>query len=313
LHKSYNIQLAKGYNVVRIYCKDNNGISSLPEYLSLYGVGNDTKPNLYLITIGESKFKDSQYNLTYAAKDAKDVATLFAKSKNYKKVITKTLTNEQVNKENIAALGNFLDQAGINDEVMIFVAGHGVLDENLDYFFASYDLDFNDPNKRGIAYEDLEGLLDGIKPLKKVLLIDACHSGEIDKEEVELLATNEVQEGEIQFRAVGNSVKPKLGMQNTSELTKALFTDLRKGTGATVISSAGGGEYAMESGEWKNGLFTYCMLKGIETKAADFNSDGEIWLKELQEYVQTQVSELSGGKQQPTSRIENSVLDYRIW
>jgi uncharacterized caspase-like protein len=196
---------------------------------------------------------------------------------------------------------------------MIFIAGHGVLDENLDYFFASYDMDFNNPNQRGIAYEDLEGLLDGIKPLKKVLLIDACHSGEIDKEEVELLATNEVQVGEIQFRAVGNSVKPKLGMQNTSELTKALFTDLRKGTGATVISSAGGGEYAMESGEWKNGLFTYCMLKGIETKAADQNGDGEIWLKELQEYVQTQVSELSGGKQQPTSRIENSVLDYRVW
>jgi hypothetical protein len=313
LHKSYNIQLAKGYNVVRIYCKDNNGISSLPEYLSLYGVGNETKPNLYLITIGESQFKQANYNLTYAAKDAHDVATLFTKSKVYGKVVTKTLTNEQVTKENIAALRSFLDQAGINDEVMIFIAGHGVLDENLDYFFASYDMDFNNPNQRGIAYEDLEGLLDGIKPLKKVLLIDACHSGEIDKEEVELLATNEVQEGEIQFRAVGNSVKPKLGMQNTSELTKALFTDLRKGTGATVISSAGGGEYAMESGEWKNGLFTYCMLKGIETKAADFNSDGEIWLKELQEYVQTQVSELSGGKQQPTSRIENSVLDYRIW
>ena len=43
------------------------------------------------------------------------------------------------------------------------------------------------------------------------------------------------------------------------------------------------------------------------------NNDGEIWLKELQEYVQTQVRELSGGMQQPTSRIENSVLDYRVW
>ncbi len=82
---------------------------------------------------------------------------------------------------------------------------------------------------------------------------------------------------------------------------------------ATVISSAGDGEYAMESGEWKNGLFTYCLLKGIETGEADLNKDGEIWLKELQKYVQTQVTELSGGKQQPTSRIENSILDYRVW
>jgi antitoxin component YwqK of YwqJK toxin-antitoxin module len=307
------VNLVKGKNKVQVSVLNQAGAESYKETFEIEcKVGKD-KPNLYLITIGESKFKQANYNLTYAAKDAHDVATLFTKSKVYEKVITKTLTNEQVTKENIAALRGFLDQAGINDEVMIFIAGHGVLDENLDYFFASYDMDFNNPNQRGIAYEDLEGLLDGIKPLKKVLLIDACHSGEIDKDEVVLLAANEVQEGEIQFRAVGNSVKPKLGMQNTSELTKALFTDLRKGTGATVISSAGGGEYAMESGEWKNGLFTYCMLKGIETKAADLNSDGEIWLKELQEYVQTQVSELSGGKQQPTSRIENSVLDYRVW
>ncbi len=307
------LNLVKGINKVQVSVLNQAGAESYKAAFDIECKAGKAKPNLYLITIGESKFRDENYNLTYAAKDAQDVASLFAGSNIYQKVIVKTLTNEQVTKENIEALRNFLDQADINDEVIIFIAGHGVLDENLDYFFASYDMDFNNPNQRGIAYEDLEGLLDGIKPLKKVLLIDACHSGEIDKEEVELLATAEVQEGEVQFRAVGNSVKPKLGMQNTSELTKQLFTDLRKGTGATVISSAGGGEYAMESGEWKNGLFTYCMIKGIKTKAADLNGDGEIWLKELQEYVQTQVKELSRGKQQPTSRIENNVLDYRVW
>ena len=70
--------------------------------------------------------------------------------------------------------------------------------------------------------------------------------------------------------------------------------------------------YAMENGEWKNGLFTYYLLKGVESGEADLNSDGEIWLKELQQYIQQQVVELSGGQQQPTSRIENSVLDYRV-
>ncbi|RLD22134.1 MAG: hypothetical protein DRI71_07900, partial [Bacteroidetes bacterium] len=269
------VNLVKGKNKVQVSVLNQAGAESYKETFEIECSAGKSKPDLYLITIGESKFKDSKFNLTYAAKDAQDVALLFAKSKNHEKVITKTLTNEQVTKENITALRSFLDQADINDEVMIFIAGHGVLDENLDYFFASYDMDFNNPSQRGIAYEDLEGLLDGIKPLKKVLLIDACHSGEIDKEEVELLAVNEEVGAEgIQFRAIGNTVKPKLGMQNTSELTKALFTDLRKGTGATVISSAGGGEYAMESGEWKNGLFTYCLLKGIETGEADLNKDG---------------------------------------
>jgi len=69
----------------------------------------------------------------------------------------------------------------------------------------------------------------------------------------------------------------------------------------------------MESGNWKNGLFTYCLLQGLESMDADLNNDGEIWLSELQKYVQNEVSKLSKGKQQPTSRIENNTLDYRVW
>ncbi|MDX1351310.1 MAG: transposase [Putridiphycobacter sp.] len=72
--------------------------------------------------------------------------------------------------------------------------------------------------------------------------------------------------GDIQFRAVGNTAKPKLGTQNTAELTKSLFTDLRKGTDAAVISSAGGMEFDMEGEDWQNGLFTYCFINGIKTK-----------------------------------------------
>jgi uncharacterized caspase-like protein len=197
---------------------------------------------------------------------------------------------------------------------MIFIAGHGVLDANLDYYFATYDMDFQQPQKRGLAYEDLESLLDGIKPLKKTLMIDACHSGEIDKDEVELAEADVKEEGDVQFRVVGNTASPKLGTQNTSELTKSLFTDLRKGTGATVISSAGGMEFAMEGDDWNNGLFTYCLINGIQTKAADYNGDnGEIWLSEIQQYVSEQVFELSGGRQQPTSRIENQTVDFRVW
>lgn len=92
-----------------------------------------------------------------------------------------------------------------------------------------------------------------------------------------------------------------------------LFTDLRKGTGATVISSSGGMKFAMEGDDWNNGLFTYCLINGIKSKEADLNKDGEIWLSELKQYVSEQVTKLSNGKQQPTSRIENQMLDYRVW
>jgi len=307
------VNLANGDNKVQVSVLNQAGAESYKETFQLeYTIGK-TKPNLFLVTIGESTFKQSDFNLTYASKDAKDMAELFKKSKAYENVYTKTLINEQVTKSNVANLKTFLAQANINDQVMIFIAGHGVLDQNLDYFFATYDMDFTNPSDKGLAYDDLEGILDGIKPLKKTLIIDACHSGEIDKKEVQLAQNETQKEGDIQFRAVGNTVAPKLGMQNTSELTKLLFTDLRKGTGATVISSAGGMEFAMESAEWKNGLFTYCLLNGITSNDADLNKDGEIWLSELQQYVGEQVKKLSGGKQQPTSRIENQIVDFRVW
>ncbi|UKN00254.1 caspase family protein [Paracrocinitomix mangrovi] len=307
------VDLAKGKNKVQVSVLNQAGAESYKETFEIECTAGKDKPDLYLITIGESEFQQSDFNLTYASKDAQDMANLLEKSKIYENVFTKTLINDQVTKEKVMALRAFTEKADINDEVMIFIAGHGVLDANLDYFFATYDMDFQNPQERGLAYEDLESLLDGIKPLKKTLLIDACHSGEIDKDEVQLAEADVQKEGDVQFRVVGNTASPKLGSQNTSELTKSLFTDLRKGTGATVISSAGGMEFAMEGDDWKNGLFTYCFIKGIQSKEADYNKDGEIWLSEIQQYVSQQVSELSGGRQQPTSRIENQTIDFRVW
>tara|TARA_B100000508_G_scaffold75230_1_gene58559 strand:- start:3260 stop:5962 length:2703 start_codon:yes stop_codon:yes gene_type:complete len=313
LNKTISVDLAKGNNKVQVSVLNQAGAESFKETFEVECTVGKKKANLYLITIGESKFEQSDFNLTYAAKDAKDIAALLPKSKVYDEVLTKTLTNDQVTRENVIGLQSFLEKADINDHVMIFLAGHGVLSAELDYYLATYDMDFAAPEKKGLMYEDLEGLLDGIKPLKKTLILDACHSGEIDKEEVELASAENTFKGDVQFRAVGKSVKSKLGSQNTLELTKSLFTDLRKGTGATVISSAGGMEFAMEGDDWNNGLFTYALLNGIKSGEADLNNDNEIWLSELKEYVGQQVTQLSNGKQQPTSRIENQTVDFRLW
>lgn len=311
--KDLLLQLARGKNKIQVSVLNTAGAESFKEGFEINCSAGKEIPDLYLITIGESKFKQSEFNLTYAAKDAQDIVDLLTKSVVYENVFTKTLVNKAVTRENVMGLKGFLENADINDQVIVFIAGHGVLDESLDYYLATYDMDFKSPAGRGLAYEDIEGLLDGIKPLKKTLLIDACHSGEIDKEEVELAAIESESEENIQFRVVGNTASPKIGTQNISALSKSIFGDLRKGTGATVISSAGGMEFAMEGEDWKNGLFTYCFLKGIQSGEADTNNDGEIWLSEVQEYVSYQVYLLSNGKQQPTSRIENQTIDFRIW
>jgi hypothetical protein len=103
----------------------------------------------------------------------------------------------------------------------------------------------------------IESLLDGIKALKKLLLIDTCHSGELDKDEIEEDA-NESEQGDLIFISAGLNVDYKdnpISLKSTNELMRSLFTDLRKGTGATVISSSGGTELAIEGRfprEWHN-------------------------------------------------------------
>jgi uncharacterized caspase-like protein len=233
----------------------------------------------------------------------------------YANVYSKSLHNENVTSTNIIALKEFLAKSKPDDVVMVFVAGHGVLDENFDYYFGTHDMDFTSPSGKGLAYEKLESILDGIKANKKILIMDTCHSGEIDKEDVFFVASNDEEvpdDEDISFRAVGPAVEENSNA-SPSRLSSILFNDLRRGTGSTVISSAGGAEFAMESDKWKNGLFTYALLLGLKTGNADLDKDGQIMLLELQEYVVGLVSDLSNGKQVPNTRIANMELDFRIW
>ncbi|HLP12475.1 MAG TPA: caspase family protein [Flavobacteriales bacterium] len=314
LKKELNLVLARGLNKIQVSVLNQAGAESVKETVYITFKTKESVANMYLITIGDSKYSDKRFDLAYAAKDAEDIKEIFGTNQAYSKVFSYSLTNESVTKENIGKLKEVLQKAKRDDVVIITVAGHGVLDKDFNYYLATYDMDFNNPAERGLPYEELEALVDGIAPLKKVIFIDACHSGEVDKEEVEQLAMANTNAGEIKFRATGVGIQKKnLGLKSTSELMSEMFTDLRKGTGATVISSAGGVEYAMESDQWKNGLFTYCLLHGLKDKAADANNDGQIMLSELQQYLRTEVTRLSKGAQQPTSRIENLSMDFRVW
>ena len=309
------IELANGQNKIQVSVLNDKGVESLFETKMIYSNTTEEKPNLYIVTIGTSNYLDSRFNLNYASKDALDVEKLFEKDLIYNQIFHKVLLDKDVTKNSILAVKDFLVNANRNDVVLIFIAGHGLLDENFDYYYATYDIDFNNPAEKGIIYSELENLLDGLKALKKLLFMDTCHSGEVDKDDVEKSKKQETVVEDVTFRAAGVGIRTKTieGEANTSELVKELFTDLRRGTGATIISSAGGVEYAMESDQWKNGLFTYCLLHGITDKTADLNQDGTIMLSELQEYIQNEVSKLSNGKQKPTSRLENISLDYPIW
>ncbi len=310
------VNLIPGKNKIQVSCLNEKGVESFKKTFEIIQNKTDIKPNLYIVTIGVSKYNDNRFNLNYAAKDANDVALMFSQNKNnYGSVFSKTLTDSTVTKENIIALKNFLKESKPNDVVIVFLAGHGLLDEQFNYYFGTFDLDFNNPSLRGIEYSEIENILDGIPAMKKILFMDTCHSGEADKDELELTSETIVETGNVKFRNAGVGVRNKkaLGMYNTNEIMKDVFADIRKGTGSTVVSSAGATEFAFEGKSWSNGLFTYCLLKGIKDKEADLNNDKMIVLSELQEYIRKNVTSLSGGMQVPNARLENISMDFRVW
>jgi len=311
LNHTEKVELANGKNKIQFYVTDINGVHSPKITKYIIKSSQNHESVTYLICIGASKYKQSEFDLNYAAKDAQDILDLF-KSR-HANLKSKILTNEKVTREEILKLGHFLQDAQRDDQVIIFYAGHGVLDADLNYYFASHDMDFKNPKTAGIPYEQMEKILDGIKPLRKLFFIDACHSGEIDKSEIEIKNTTVTEDGDLAFRSMKGISISTMAEYSAFELSKNLFADIRTGNGATVIASAGGLEFAIEGDKWKNGLFTYSILSGVNGGLADLNGDGEIWLSELQKFVSNRVFDLSNGAQRPTSRIENQTIDFKLF
>lgn len=311
--KTYTVELMEGDNKIQFSVMNTAGAESFKE--TIYINSNDEQDkDLYVVSIGTSKYKDNRYDLKYAAKDAEDMSSLFEDNKLYSTVHNLLLTNERVTKDNIFKVKDFLANVSANDVVILFIAGHGVLNKDYDYYYCTHDVDFNKPEEKGISYTELEALFDGIKPIRKLLIMDTCHSGEVDKDEIEEIEAGSTEEGDIIFRSTSTALlRERKGLKQTNEIVKEMFNDLNRGTGTTVISSAGGVEFAMESDKWKNGLFTYCLLNGLTSKDADLNKDGTVFLSELQSYIRQEVRKKSNGKQVPTSRFENISLDYPIW
>ncbi|MCB0561624.1 MAG: ankyrin repeat domain-containing protein [Phaeodactylibacter sp.] len=309
------IVLSKGENKVDVSVFNTEGVESLKETVYITYDGPQRPPNLYLIALGVDQFANPAMNLSYPAKDVADIANLFRKDTAvYNEVVVEDHYNQSITLALLRQLKDKLMQTQVDDCVILYVAGHGVVDENLDYFLATYNMDFNRPAEKGIPYDELETLLDGIPARQKLFLLDACHSGEIDKESVALIRERHTEDGEVQFRSFDTHIVPtRLGLDNSFELMKQLFVDLRRGTGATVISSASGVEFAMEGEEWQNGVFTYCLLKGLREGVADLDKNGQVMVSELQQFLAAQVPKLTGGRQQPTFRVENISNDWRVW
>ena len=240
------------------------------------------KPNLYVLAVGVSHYQDESVNLSFAHVDAEAVADKFKlmEGKIYNKVFVKKITNEDATLVNIKTGINWLEQeATQKDVILIFLSSHGALDNKGNLYILPTD--FNQYNLFATAL-NIKDVTDGMSgaPCKKLILLDACHSGQSG---ADLMATKAVNVEKIVQEVL--SAEP----------------------GLTVMTSSSGKEYSYETPKWGHGAFTKAILEALEstpsTQNADYNKDGVISLAELNLFVTDRVKTLTGGRQHPFTPI----------
>jgi len=334
LERSIPIKLASGRNKIQVSVLNSAGAESLYANAEVTCTAQRPKPTLYVVSMGVSQYANPDNNLKYAAKDAEDLAKKLKDRAGslYGEVKELVLKDQDVSRENLVKVREFLKPATIDDSVVLFMAGHGLLDEKYDYYFGTSDIDPAHPEQRGIPFEEMDEILASLPCLKKSMLVDTCHAGELDADEKKQLAASDATTtqgvpvttdagngAKVAMRAIGTrgmqvkAVEGAKGRNDWYERLQDMFVDLRRGSGSTILSSSEGAEYAYESSDQQNGLFTYALMEALDGKGhpADAKSP-EVTMSEVAEYVKKRVGDLTNHKQTPNARRVNLEGDFAL-
>jgi len=307
------VELSHGDNKIEAACLDATGAESYRATQS-FSYAPATPGALYVIAVGVSRYAREELALAYAAKDARDVAALLQTRAGFTAIHTTVLTDDDVTAEGLAAAKAALAAATPDDMVVLFIAGHGMHDDAGQYFFLPSAADPNALAATALSFDDVEDLLVGIAPRRKLFLMDTCESGELDDTVVARAATT-VAGRARGFRVPSAGSSASLPVPATGKAAplgaqlldrdRYIDNDLARRAGAVVFSSSRGGEASFESDAIENGFFTAAVKRSLTTKEADQNSDGEVSVAELRRFVSDAVAGMSSGQQNPTIDRDN--------
>ena len=315
------LQLLHGENHVEFWAINEDGVESLRQSFEITCTAPSRPGNLYYVGIGVTAYANADYNtLEFPAKDAADLGSFFKEQpRHFANIYCCVLTNSLATRSNILASCSRLTQCSPEDEVVLFFSGHGKMYPNRKYFFGTYDIDFDAPDSKGLSYENIEGLLDGVLARKKLVLIDTCQAGEVDPASAPTIVSassgpvDATRMDGTHYRVLEQQNMPVLAFRNSLTLVQELFSDLRPGAGEHVIVAVKGSDLAGEREHFQNGIFTHYILEGLRSQKADENGEGSVSVGALTDYVTEQVQEITGGSQTPTVRRDNVEFDFPIY
>jgi WD40 repeat protein len=266
--RALNIPLEKGENHIQVTAHNTVGdsVQDLLVYLDREGV-LDQKGKLFILAIGVDKYPkfDAIHWLHYAAADARLLLDTLTNKAGplHTEVRAKLLVtggDTPPTKANIEDALLFFHDAGPDDTVVLFLAGHGE-NEGADYLFMPQDAEEVDKKyfrpSTVVKWSVLQQALQDAQGIR-MMFVDTCHS-----------------RGAYNQRLIKDAADENI----------------------VVFSATDSDTEAQEDANLGHGIFTYALAEGLNGGAAN---KGAVNITALFNFVSNEVSDLSKGEQEPT-------------
>jgi len=259
---------------------------------------NPVNAALHALVIGIDDYHHGS-DLFGAVNDAEDIAAALEQSG---AATVRILLNDDAHRDAIFSAWNTLKaQAKPGDTLLLSYAGHGSQEpervpqqesDGLDEVLLLGNYKASAPaNYQRIVDDELRQMVLEAQDFEVVMVFDACHSGTLNRvlsREVRKLPTRFTQYGAIS----NDSLPPPPSLPETQPGTLEHETYL-----AASLDSRQTPE--IEINGQIRGALSYYFAKAVRGEA-DQNRDGRVSRAELRHYIQTNVRQLSEGRQEPT-------------
>lgn len=266
----FSISLQPGANEIVVSAYSKGRIESKKYTKNFYLQSEEKKATCHLFTVGINQYKNPSMTLNYALADAKDFAETIASKGNhlFSEVKLYQIYDEQATRKNILDQLVAIAAVAKPEDVFIFYyAGHGSM-LNDKFYFIPTDItrlyEEETLQREAIYAGEMQEILQNIKALKQVMVIDACHSG----------ASAEM-----------------LAMRGGGE--EKAIAQLSRSAGVHILASAGSEQTAGEFKTLGHGIFTYALLNALKGEADGSPKDGKVTVYELKSYLDDKVPELT--------------------
>lgn len=172
-------------------------------------------------------------------------------------------------------LFEFLAQAGRDDLVIVYFAGHGLPDplRPQDTYLLLHDTHPEHLVTTGLSMDEVRRAFDRVAAERVVLFADACHSAAIALPGV---ATRAVEDNRVH----------------------TFLTELaRSGRNRVVVTSSDTDEVSFEGARWGHGVFTWALLEAL--REGDADRDGVVRLGEAIDHLRDRVERETQFRQHP--------------